>query len=205
MKKNRLTAPAVVLLSLTMAGCITTRGNDAYVDGRCITCWQNPFETQQASPGQTGPQGRLAADGCRQPISNHDQTHHFRDKRWCDDITLPGATFSQDISIAESVPVGVDRAYINAKRFLNFSDPDDGKNGAVHTSRRWDSIPSTYYNVVAMYGGPMQHMLWYAEYDLQLERVASNRTKVRLKYRTYGRNMDPTIFQRQLLQAIKGQ
>jgi hypothetical protein len=49
----------------------------------------------------------------------------------------------------------------------------------------------------------MRQMLWYAEYDVQFEKVSSSRTKVSLRHRVYSRDMDPTDFRKQLMGAIR--
>lgn len=212
MKKLLLASAIVASVSLT--GCVTMQGEHAIVNGKCITCINNPMtgeainynpDTQPAQSQQSSRVNRdeLAADGCRKPDGMYDRTHHFEDERWCDNVTLPGASFSDKITYSETVPVSVDMAYIKAKRLLRFIDPKDD-DGYLNNNTKIDSIPGTYYGVNGFYGGPTLHLLWYADYDLQLEKVANGHTKVRLTYRTYSRDMDPKEFQNTLLAHIKG-
>lgn len=199
---------AIAALSLTMTGCVTTQGNDTYVNGKCVTCWENPLTVETANGRGSTTDSLTSAEGetlsCRKATSKYDQTWHFRDKRWCDNTTLPGASLSPSVTYSETVALPVDMAYSKAKRFLRFTDPDDNRGGdSPFAARRWDGIPGTYYNVVGMYGGPMRQMLWYAEYDVQFEKVSSSRTKVSLRHRVYSRDMDPTDFRKQLMGAIR--
>jgi len=198
---------AIAALSLTMTGCVTTQGNDTYVNGKCVTCWQNPLTVETPNSRGSTTDSLTSAEGvtlsCRRANSKYDQTWHFRDKRWCDNTTLPGASLSSSVTYSETVALPVDMAYSKAKRFLRFTDPDDNRGDSPFAARRWDGVPGTYYNVVAMYGGPMRQMLWYAEYDVQFEKVSSNRTKISLLHRVYSRDMDPIDFRKQLMSAIK--
>ncbi len=210
MKLYRMTGPAVAVatLSLAMTGCVTTQGDDTYVNGKCVTCWENPLTVETPSNQGSATGSTTSADGvtlsCRKAKSKYDQTWHYRDKRWCDNTTLPGASLSDSVTYSETVALPVDMAYIKAKRFLRFAGPDDNRGGSSpYAARRWDAIPGSFYNVVGMYGGPMRQMLWYSEYELQLEKVSSSRTKVSLRHRVYSRGMDPTAFRKQLMSAIR--
>ena len=215
MKKLFLTGAVIAAASLS--GCVTMQGEHAVVNGKCITCINNPMtgkainynpETQQTSPSQQSSRGNreLAADGCRKPDGMYDQTHHFRDDRWCDDITIPGAAWSQEYSYSESVPVSVDMAYIRAKRLLKFRDAETKPNGNGFFAHQAtiDRIPGTYYGIQADTGGPMHYETFLARYDLQLEKIANNQTKVRVTYRVYSKDMEPAEFQTVLLAKIKG-
>lgn len=207
MKKLFLTG--AVLAAASLSGCVTMQGEHAVVNGKCITCINNPMTGEpinyepSGTTVQAGQQGR-ASDGCREPKSQYDQTHHFADKRWCDDVTLPGASLSEEITYSESVRVSTDMAYIRAKRLLRFLDADDKDDGYLNNNTQIDSIPGTYFGVKGFYGGPTMNLLWYAKYDLQLEKIANGHTKVRLTYRSYSRDMDPIEFRDVLLTEIKG-
>ncbi|SEG88073.1 hypothetical protein [Marinobacterium lutimaris] len=211
MKISRAIAPSLVVtaLSLTVTGCITTQGEDTYVNGQCVTCWQNPLSIESSTGANsptpnTGMTVNGVTQSCRPATSKYDRTWHAHDERWCDNVTLPGASLSPSVTYTETVAAPVDTAYIKAKRFLRFTDPDDNPNGdSPFAAARWDALPGSYYNVVGMYGGPMRQMLWYAEYDLQLEKVSSTRTKVSIRNRVYSRGMDPAEFRKQLMNAIK--
>lgn len=203
MKRTLLYAACAAFMLPALTGCqsVETKGNDTYVNGKCVTCWKNPFDKSQANPSETqvAKQKSVGAKSCE----DKGLTKHFRDGRWCSDITLPGATMSSWIDHVEDVDASVDVAYIRAKRLLQFLDADDPKHPYINKAKI-DSIHSTYYSVNAMYGGPIKGLDWYAKYDLQLEKISSYKTRVRLKYRTYARDMNPLEFQEKLIKAIEG-
>jgi hypothetical protein len=201
-----------------LSGCVTTQGAHTYVDGRCITCINNPmtgeavnYDPQAQQPitanSQTSDRNAGGEDGCREPRNKYDQTRHFRDDRWCDDITLPGGgILSNQTSFDVTLDVDVDMAYIRAKRLLKFTDPDDraASDGYLNDNTRWDGIEGKYYAVYGFYGGPTQYMLWYAKYNLEVEKVSATQSRVRVSYVTYGKDNKAAEFKSSLISAMKG-
>ncbi len=89
------------------------------------------------------------------------------------------------------------------ERELQFKDPDDNVSSIYNDHTQRDGIAGSYYGVKARYGGPLKNMLWYGDYDLQLEKIDSSRTKLRLEYKLYGRDFEPQSLRISLLDAIK--
>lgn len=217
MKLRFLLAPLAA--ATVLSGCVTTQGGHTYVDGRCITCINNPmtgeavnYEAQPQQPirqvaARKGPLISSApSPECRIPKNRFDRTRHHLDERWCSEVTLPGASLTEYTDFSVTVPVDIDIAYFRAKRQLKFTDSDDkgGANSGLHTSERWDGIPGKFYSNKALYGGPMQRMLWFADYSMQLERISNTQTRVSVQYRTYGRMDKRAEFKNNILAAIKG-
>ena len=145
---------------------------------------------------------KAAQKKSRKGCSENDASYHSYDRRWCGNLYLSGASYSEEITYKESVPVAVDLAYIRAKRHLEFKDPDDQLNTSYNERYEWDGIQGTYYGVKGRFGGPMKQMLYYSDYDLQLEKINGASTKVTIKYRMYGRDNDPNEFKNDLFNKI---
>ncbi len=193
MKIKLKTLPIVTALAIS--GCANIDGE--YLGGML------EVRTGAGHKEQAGVQKvESSEDECGVKLSRYDDTHHSADRRWCANLTLPGGTFSDVITYEESVRVPVDIAYIRAKRELQFKDPDDKVSSIYNDNTQWDGIAGSYYGVKALYGGPLKKMLWYSDYDLQLENIDGARTKVRIKYKIYGRDFDPQSFRVALLNAI---
>lgn len=201
----KISAPIAIVFSLT--GCVTTttQGDHTYVNGKCITCFNNPltgepanYENEQLN---TNSEAATTAS-CGTPKSKYDNVYHRADKRWCSNLTLPGAKWSNEIKHSELVKQGVDMAYINAKKLLQFLDADD-KPQQYRDKAQIDSIPSTYYSVTSRYGGPVMQLDWMADYQLELKRVSKTTTRVTIKYKTYSKDMNPAEFQQRIINVIK--
>ncbi|QQD18683.1 hypothetical protein I6N98_02070 [Spongiibacter nanhainus] len=132
-----------------------------------------------------------------------------RDPRWCMNMILEGGVWHDVPDSETTIPVRVNLAYVRAKRFLKFEDPDDQKANANSrynsNTSGWDGIPGTYYRVKGTYGGPRikDPILWRAPYEVEFEAVNDNETKVILSYRVYGRDVEPRLFQQQLMDALR--
>lgn len=201
---------AIMPLAATalLNGCVTTQGSHTYIAGRCISCINNPMTVEpinyDARENNNLPE--KSRDGCRKPRNKWDNTHHFRDHRWCDDITLPGASLSEQKIYDETVPVPVDLAYVRAKQHLNFTDPDDRvtSDGYLNDNTRWDGMPGKFYSIEAFYGGPARHMLWYATYRLNIKKVSSSQSHISMSYLIYSRDTEQNAFRKSLISAIRG-
>ncbi|GAA4100351.1 hypothetical protein [Zhongshania borealis] len=132
-----------------------------------------------------------------------------RDPRWCEGMTLEGGQWHDVPDITTTIPVRVDLSYVRAKRFLKFEDPDDQATNANSrynsNTHEWDGIQGTYYRVKGTYGGPRTKdpILWRAPYEVEFEAVSEKETKVILKYRVYGRDVEPSLFRHQLMDALQ--
>ncbi|WP_449288470.1 hypothetical protein [Marinobacter salarius] len=185
-----------IAVALIITGCANIEGE--YLGGMLVVTKVADSEEQAGLKG-SGSSG----DGCGIRTSKYDQLYHSADQRWCANLTIPGGNFSEVITYSETVNVPVDIAYIRAKRELQFKDPDDKVSSIYNDHTQWDGIAGSYYGVKARYGGPLKNMLWYGDYDLQLEKIDNSRTKLRLEYKLYGRDFEPQSLRISLLDAIK--
>lgn len=201
-----------IVLSVSLFGCVsTTQDKHININGKCITCENNPVSGKpinyEEGPLTTTSQSSEAADtGCGIPKSKYENVYHRADKRWCSNLTLPGAKWSNEIKHSELVKQNVDMAYINAKKRLRFLDADDDiPHSAYNISRaKIDAIPSTYYSIASRYGGPVMQLDWMANYQLELKRVSKTTTRVTMTYKIYSKDMNPTEFQQKMIKAING-
>lgn len=201
-----------IVLSVGLFGCIsTTQDKHININGKCITCVKNPVSGKpinyEEGPLTTTSQSSETGDkDCGIPKSKYDDVYHRADKRWCSNLTLPGAKWSNEIKHSELVKQGVDMAYINAKQLLQFLDADDEIPQSTYNISRAkiDAIPSTYYSIASRYGGPAMQLDWLVEYQLELKRVSKTTTRVTNTYKIYSKDMNPTEFQQKIIQAING-
>ena len=200
-----------VLTTAFISGCAVTTDEHLYVNGDCMTCFNNPltgepinYEQKEVVSQQTDASKQKVAVEHECGPNWYDQIRDPRDQRWCGGLTLPGGSFSDVINYEEVVNVAVDLAYARAKRHLDFKAPYDPENPQYNSNTsKWDGIAGTYYGIKAIYGGPGSNLLWYSRYDLQLEKVDSNNTKVKLEYRIYGQDSKPKGFHTRVLNNIK--
>jgi hypothetical protein len=180
------------------------------VNGKPLSQPSDEAEVSHEKDGENG--GRAIAD---KSIKHYCYSLEYkdhpdsRDPRWCTGMTLEGGQWHDVPASETTIPVRVDLAYVRAKRFLKFEDPDDQKANANSrynsNTSGWDGIPGTYYRVKGTYGGPRikDPILWRAPYEVEFEAVNDRETKVILSYRVYGRDVEPSLFQRQLMDALR--
>ena len=187
------------LLVFGMMGCTNMKDGE-YLGGMIEV---SGFSKSDNGEGHTKPQSEAASksfEGC----SENDASYHSRDNRWCANLYLPGAVYSDEILVEEKISVPVDLAYIRAKRHLKFKDPDDTLNSQFNERYEWDGISGTYYGVKGRYGGPLMQKLYFSDYDLQIEKINNSTSKVKIKYKVYGREFEASEFGTVLFSKIKG-
>lgn len=184
---------------LSVVGCKSIEGSHL---GDLVKITNKNGESGQTVKTNTQSQAS-SLNECGEKQSSYSSSRHSADSRWCANLLLPGAEFSELITYEESINVPVDIAYIRAKRKLQFKDPDDKKSRIYNDNTQWDGIAGAYYGVKSMYGGPLKKMLWYSNYDLQLERIDNDNTKVLIKYKVYGIDIDPELFRTSLLDSLQ--
>ncbi len=184
------------ILALGLSGCGTVK-DGKYLGGMVeVSGFSKTEKKEQDSPNNTS---NIAKKGC----SENDPSYHDRDNRWCANLFLSGAAYSEEITYQENVPVPVDLAYIRAKKYLNFKDPDDALNSQYNERYEWDGIAGTYYGVKGRFGGPLMQMLYFSDYDLQIEKINESTSKVKVTYKIYGRDIEPNEFKKVLFNKIK--
>ena len=197
----------LIISSGFITSCASTQGEHTYVNGKCITCFNNPltgqplnYEPASEPESQAKEDPKPSINGC----SKNDKSYHPRDSRWCSNLYLSGASFSEEITYQELLSVPVDLAYIRAKRHLKFKDPDDKLNSRYNESYEWDGIAGTYYGVKGRFGGPLMKKLYFIDYDLQIEKINDARSKIQINYRVYSRGVDPNEFRKELVNKMIG-
>ncbi|WP_370294151.1 hypothetical protein [Thalassolituus sp.] len=184
------------ILALGIAGCGTVK-DGKYLGGMVEVSGFS--KTENKEPQSSNKTSNKSIKGC----SENDPSYHDRDSRWCANLFLAGATYSQELEYQENMSVPVDLAYIRAKRYLKFKDPDDKLNSQYNERYEWDGIAGTYYGVKGRFGGPLMQMLYFSDYDLQIEKINQLSSKVKVKYKIYGRDVSPEVFGKTLFDKIK--
>jgi len=205
---------ATLLGASLLTGCVTTSGDHTYVNGQCVDCWQNPFGPQKEQPAPTGnrvvvtqqgftrdehPCG-MRSDAFKGEVPNVDSG----DPRWCSDYTLPDGQWSEWITLEKTYPYDVDVTYLKVKKGFDFLDPDDiarrqaaGQKYINNTGidASYDAVPGKIYMVSGNFGGPTRKVDYLARYELEVARIATNQSQVRLKYRMYDdAQRDPAVW-----------
>jgi hypothetical protein len=184
------------ILALGIAGCGTVK-DGKYLGGMVEVSGFS--KTENKEPQSSNKASNKSINGC----SENDPSYHDRDSRWCANLFLSGAAYSDEITYQENVSVPVDLAYIRAKKHLNFKDPDDALNSQYNERYEWDGIAGTYYRVKGRFGGPLMQMLYFSDYDLQIEKINESSSKVKITYKIYGRDVEPNEFSKILFKKIK--
>ena len=203
----------IILFSLSTSGANALNWKDfVTVNGKPLS--QSDVNVEPDASGEVGEKSVDAPTSPKQ-VKHYCYTLEYndrpdsRDPRWCEGMTLEGGKWHEVPNMTTTIPVRVDLAYVRAKRYLKFEDPDDQKANANSrynsNTSGWDGIPGTYYRVKGTYGGPRikDPILWRAPYEVEFEAVNDNETKVILSYRVYGRDVEPRLFQRQLMDALR--
>lgn len=188
---------ALGIIGITSCGTVQ---DGKYLGGMIEVSGFSKPKKEKADTIQKNEASQQTTAGC----SENDKSYHPRDHRWCSNLFLAGAAYSQEISYQENVSVPVDLAYIRSKRHLKFKDPDDTLNSQYNERYEWDGIPGTYYGVKGRFGGPLMQMLYFSDYDLQIEKINEFKSKVTVKYRIYGRDVNPKEFSETLFIKIRG-
>lgn len=199
MKRYLLSTATLAILSTTLVGCgsVQTKDNHTYVDGKCITCFNNPFTGKPINHEEKDSQLTNTQDASTKSVEDidHGENQDF----------APGSTFSELQTHTENIPLSVDMAYVKSKKFLKFYDVNDEIPPSKYVINRAKitAIPATYYSVNHSYGGPRYGLNWVSQYDLQLEKITEKSTKVTIKYKIYSNGINTKDFQKNLINALK--
>ncbi|WP_319380054.1 hypothetical protein [Thiomicrorhabdus sp.] len=180
-----------VILSMGITGCVNVKTNI-------------PSTKSNSLGGASSVTPVSAEYPCGKPKNKYDDVYHQKDKRWCSNQTMPGASWSPVIKHSEIIHgVGVDLAYHNAKNLLKFYEPNQNKPWYMPAAEDFDKTPGVYYKWTSTYGGPGMQLTWLVRYTMEIKPVTEKSSRVTITYKTYSKGVDPQEFQRGVMAKVK--